>query len=188
MFNFWTRGSKFLVAYSDPSFFECWSMRICFQNFDVYLPCTFFPAKTNSYLLLSISLIFSLNDDVLAILITLQTNRESTLQRELIYTERKPLGRLCKMCNPFCNESRTTLPLNVFLLRKKTERENLNYPYLYHGLKGSLQNQSLRKYEEDFITKLWKNTADYYILQSFTNVLFYYGQYWQYFLYLDWEL
>ncbi len=30
-------------------------------------------------------------------------------QRGLIYTDRKPLGRLCKMCNPFFNESLVTV-------------------------------------------------------------------------------
>ncbi len=67
----------------------------------------------------------------------------SVIQRELIYTEWKPLGRLCKMCNPFFNESRTTLPLNVLFKAlchaKKQKEKTLNYPYLYNCLKGSLQ-------------------------------------------------
>ncbi len=34
----------------------------------------------------------------------------------LIYTENKPLGRLCKMCNPFFYEFRVVPSVNVFKL------------------------------------------------------------------------
>ncbi len=41
-------------------------------------------------------------------------NKVCLRQRGLIYTENKPLGRLCKMCNPFFYEFRVILSANVF--------------------------------------------------------------------------
>ncbi len=41
---------------------------------------------------------------------------DSAKQRGLMYTEDKPLGRLCKICNPFFYEFRLTLSTNVFQL------------------------------------------------------------------------
>jgi hypothetical protein len=61
----------FFFFQSSYSFSECSSKRIWILNIDVYLPLTFFLAKTNSYLLISFFLLRNLNDDVLAVLITL---------------------------------------------------------------------------------------------------------------------
>ncbi len=49
-----------------------------------------------------------------------EIDNKGSIQRGLIYTEKKPLGRLCKMCNPFCYEFQVVPSVNFFKLVRCT--------------------------------------------------------------------
>ncbi len=79
------------------------------------------------------------------------------------------------MWNPFFNESRTTLPLNVLFkafchAKKKQKEKTLNYPYLYKFTKISRSGNTKKTLLQSF-EKILQITIYYRVLQMFCFIM-----------------